>query len=274
MDEVATEVLEFYRELPFNYGTDVEFQAQGVRKTNPTSLHPPLRKVVESQRILEVGSGAGWFSNGLAFHHRSRCLGIDFNPVAVKRAVECAAALQLDSEFRVADLYTFQSPEKFPIVVSLGVLHHTGDCHSAIRHICDDLLADHGLFYLGLYHLYGRRPFLDHFAALRKMGWTIDQLETEFLRLYGHKDDTVHLRSWFRDQVLHPHETQHTYAEIRLLLGSLGLFVRSTSLNKFKKIKSHQFIEDEETKCETVAHQAIRDGRYYPGFFTVLAQKK
>lgn len=270
---VGAEVLNFYRELPFNFGSDIAFQSRGVLDTDPTALHPPLRKIVDGAKVLEVGSGAGWFSNGLAFHHSAQCLGIDFNQIAVDRANECAKALNLTTKFEVADLFTFSPQERFPLVVSLGVLHHTGNLHLAIRRVVEFFMDTYGFLYLGLYHLYGRRPFLEHFANLRESGSTVESLEAEFLRLYGHSNDSVHLKSWFRDQVLHPHETQHTYSEIRLLLESLGLEVLATSLNRFRKIKSHKKIERDEVECEHTSRLALQAGRYYPGYFTVLAQK-
>jgi hypothetical protein len=271
-EATAAAVLSFYRELPLNYGADTESQMEGVRGTNPTDLHPPLRRIVNRAKILEVGSGAGWLSNGLAYHHRAECLGIDFNQVAVDRARETARALDLTTRFEVADLFEYTPRERYPLVISLGVLHHTGDCQAAIRHICRRFLSEKASFYLGLYHLYGRQPFLDHFKNLQDGGVGAEQLESEFARLYRLSADSTHLRSWFRDQVLHPHETQHTYKEIRDVLEDLGLSIVATSLNAFKKIRSHEEIEDSEPECIEIGKQALREGRYYPGFFTVMAQ--
>ena len=36
----------------------------------------------------------------------------------------------------------------------------------------------------------------------------------EYKKLDKRSSDETHLRSWFKDQVLHPKETQHTLAEI------------------------------------------------------------
>jgi hypothetical protein len=43
-------------------------------------------------------------------------------------------------------------------------------------------------------------------------------------------------RSWFRDQVMHPHETQHTLREISEWLTGAGLTLQSTSINAFAPI--------------------------------------
>lgn len=270
---VSDRVLAFYRDLPFNQRDSVDSAVANVKAHDPVRTYPPLKKLVARQAVLEIGSGVGWFSNGLAYHHRSQCLGIDLNPVAVQRAQEVATELKVSTQFEVANLFEFVPPRRFPLVVSLGVLHHTADCHGAISRICHEFLEEDGRLMLGLYHSHGRRPFLEYFRQLQRQGASEDALLAEYGRLHQISGDVTHLRSWFRDQVLHPHETQHTYLEIRALLESLGLHIVSTSINKFQQITSHRDIETEEVSCSEISKQAIRDGRYYPGFFVVMAER-
>ena len=52
----------------------------------------------------------------------------------------------------------------------------------------------------------------------------------------GLHDDTL-LRSWFRDQVLHPHETQHTLEEMLPVIMDAGMKMVSTSVNRFAAIE-------------------------------------
>ena len=47
--------------------------------------------------------------------------------------------------------------------------------------------------------------------------------------------DEQKLYSWFRDQVLHPHETQHTLEELTDVFKSCNYKIVSTSINKFEK---------------------------------------
>ena len=270
---VSDRVLAFYRELPFNYRDSAEAASENVRSHDPVRTYPPLRGLVKRSEVLEIGSGVGWCSNGLAYHHHSRAHGIDLNPVAVQRATEVAKLLRISSQFQVADVFAFEPTHRYPLVVSLGVLHHTADCHGAIQRICERFLTPNGKFLLGLYHSHGRTPFLDHFRGLQAAGVTEDDLLREYGRLHQLSGDVTHLRSWFRDQVLHPHETQHTYAEIRQLLETQGMTVTATSLNRFQPIVSHQEIERLEVECSVVSRQAINEGRYYPGFFVVMAEK-
>lgn len=275
-DLIGERVLGFYRELPFNQSGSTEELAVAVKKTDPLRRYPCLAEVPDISRVLEIGCGVGWFSNSLAHRFGSSVLGIDFNPVAIAQAASVSSRLGVPSQFLVANLFDFAPTdnEKFKLVVSLGVLHHTYDCHGAIQKICKSHIAPSGSLLLGLYHLYGRRPFLSHFRKLAETGASREDLVAEYSRLHGNRLDATHLESWFRDQVLHPYETQHTYDEIQMLLDSLGFDVVSTSINKFQPIRSRDEIVDLERSFEAVSLGAISEGRYFPGFFVVLAKSR
>ena len=272
-DQVAKRVLSFYQELPFNIRDSVMEAARHVRSHDPVQTYTPLQENFKDRRILEVGCGVGWFSNGMSYHHDATVVGIDFNPVAIDRANATAAELGISTQFEVQDLFEFQPKERFQLVVSLGVLHHTPNCDLAIRRLCREFLDVSGMLLIGLYHSYGRKPFLQHFRMMQDSGASEDQMLLEYGRLHNIVDDVTHLRSWFRDQVLHPHETQHTYCEVRRILEAEGLSIFSTSINRFAQIESHEAIEREELNCESISVQALHEGRYYPGFFVVAARR-
>jgi hypothetical protein len=127
---------------------------------------------------------------------------------------------------------------------------------------------------LGLYHHYGRKPFLDHFTKLRDGGAPEDVLFAEFRRLNPNITDETHLLSWFRDQVLHPHETQHTYEEIEEFLRSEGFTVEATSINDFKRLPPRSDVINMERAMEPISKRALHaKGRYFPGFFVVWARR-
>ncbi|MBI4567696.1 MAG: class I SAM-dependent methyltransferase [Planctomycetes bacterium] len=273
------DVLEFYRELPFNYRTAAEDHARAVRNSNPLKAYPPLLGVLNPGcRLLDVGCGAGWLVNASAYHHKSKATGIDFNPVAIARAKEVATRLAVEAIFEVADLFTYQPEAAFDVVTSVGVLHHTDDCVAGIRHVARTMVRQGGYLFIGLYHAHGRKPFIDHFAALKDAGASEDLLFGEFRRLAAGvgpwNDDEVHARSWFRDQVLHPHETTHTLAEILPVLDDLDFSLESTSLNRFGPAPSRGEIDALEREFERHGQRALSEGRYLPGFFVFLARRR
>lgn len=272
-DSITQQVLDFYQAMPFNVRKSVSEAAKNVRNHDPALSYPPLRELIGSREILEVGCGVGWFTNGMAYHHQVEITAIDLNPVAIQTAKSVARRLRIRPSFEVANLFEYVPSKKFELVASLGVLHHTSNCEAAIRRVCQRFLAEDGVFMLGLYHHYGRRPFLELFRSMQLNGATELEMFQRFLELYGKSHDKPHVYSWFRDQVLHPHETQHTYAELRAILRSEGLRITSTSLNRFLPQEEDE-IETAEKEIENLAKQAIQAGRFYPGFFVVFAERK
>ncbi|MDA1307486.1 MAG: hypothetical protein O2917_09520, partial [Acidobacteria bacterium] len=154
----------------------------------------------------------------------------------------------------------------------LGVLHPTPDCVGAIRRVAG-WVKPGGYLHLGLYHHYGRKPFLDHFARLRDAGATEAQLCEAFKALAGDITDETHLESWFRDQVLHPHETQHTFEEIGSLVQALGFEIEAVSLNGDKRRPDMANLVAFEKTMTRRSERALAKGRYFPGFFVIWARR-
>jgi SAM-dependent methyltransferase len=176
------------------------------------------------------------------------------------------------ARFVETDLFAFNPDERFDVVNSLGALHHTPDCPAAVKRAAA-WVAPGGWFHLGLYHLYGRRPFLEHFRKMQESGATNGMLYREFARLTPDITDETHRQSWFRDQVLHPHETQHTLAEAKMWLTEAGFEIVATSLNGFRPMASLDAVIEDEARQESLARAALAGGRYFPGFYVVWARR-
>jgi 2-polyprenyl-3-methyl-5-hydroxy-6-metoxy-1,4-benzoquinol methylase len=279
MNQVTTfanpHVLKFYKELPFNYQESVEQQVKTVKSRNSVLAYPPLVDLLRpGVRILEIGCGAGWLSNNIAWHYGLPVHAIDFNPVAVERARAVASGLGVPASFEVADLFLYRPQKPADLAISVGVLHHTDACHEAIRRVIDRCVAPGGHAFIGLYHTYGRRPFLDHFEQMRRRGATEDQMFSRYCELMPQTTDETHARSWFRDQVLHPHETQHTLAEVLPLIEACGTDLVSTSINRFDPIVDVASLLEQEKSYEALSKQWLRENRYFPGFFLFLVRKR
>lgn len=274
-DNTAASVLSFYRHLPFNMTDAVGHMAKTLRESNAAATYPPLLQLAHpGKRVLDVGCGAGWLANTLAVHQRADVTGIDFNPVALNFARGVARALDLQTEFVESDLFKFVPDQKFDLVTSIGVLHHTPDCLGGLFHVFDKLVRPGGFAFIGLYHRLGRAPFLDHFAKLRARGADEEILYRAFMALFNDQalDDT-HARSWFRDQVLHPHETQHMLAEVLPVLDAARMSLISTSFNDYRRGEKLETLLAQEQELAEQARQELAAGRYFPGFFCFLAKK-
>jgi hypothetical protein len=95
----------------------------------------------------------------------------------------------------------------------------------------------------------------------------------EYSRLHHWLGDETHLRSWFRDQVLHPHETQHTLKEVVTLLAPHGMELISSSINRFSSIDNIENLYSMESTYETIGEKKLASGQYFPGFFIAVFKK-
>lgn len=275
-DAVRAAVRDFYDDLPFNYHGGVTSSADAVRANPVGAAYPDLDALLSASRgtpVLELGCGAGWLSNTMAHSYGARVHAVDLCGRALDRARAVADELGVGPhvQFEERDLFTVD--RRGSLVVSIGALHHTGDTEGAVRHAAS-LVEPGGRLYLGLYHAPGRRPFLE---ALQ--GCARDQGEEAALRMYAELDparaaDPTLLRSWFRDQVLHPHETQHTLAEVMDWVAPLGFELVSTSINRFQPFGApEEVFALEDGYAERSRRALFVERRYFPGFFTALVQK-
>ena len=267
------DVLKFYEELPFNIFGDLDEAEKQIKKFNPIDVYPELKKNInfnQKLKVIDFGCGGGWFVNGLSYHlgENIDVTGVDFNPTAINYANKIKDGLSLNSNFILSDLFKFESVDKFDLIVSLGALHHTNNCKEAIRKILH-FGNNKAYLFLGLYHKYGRKPFLDFFENIKK-----ESEESKFKKykeLHSIKDDKK-LYSWFRDQVLHPHETQHTFEEMIDLFEQTSYKIESTSINKFEKIDDLNSIIEKEKKLFNYAEEKLKKKEYFPGFFIITAK--
>ena len=231
---------------------------------SPLDMFPILKNLdLNNSSIIEVGCGTGWFTNFLAYHFEpKKLIGLDFSSTSIEQAQKVSKKLNTDVQFVVADLFEYEPSTTFDIVISVGTLHHTKDCLGAIEYFCTQYLKPEGHICLGLYHLYGRRPFRDHFANMERAGASESEMFTEYCRLHSNFNDEAYVESWFRDQVLHPHETHHTIKEVA------EVFMKNDVELKFSSVPYEN--EDEMFK---IGQQHLADGKYFPGFFTCTGKK-
>jgi hypothetical protein len=104
-----------------------------------------------------------------------------------------------------------------------------GFARTALDRLCRAYVALGGYLFIGLYHKYGRQLFLD--CASAASGSRVEEeLLARYRELHSALTDQTHARSWFRDLVLHPQETQHTLREIAPVLSAAGMSIAPLAL--------------------------------------------
>jgi len=271
---IGNEVLEFYRKLPFNVYENHKIAIENIKNSDVLSYYTPLKEIIKVNKIksiIDIGCGGGWFLNSLAFQlgDKFNYHGVDFNQVAINHGSDISKRMNLNVTYEKQDLFKLDEDKKYDLITSLGVLHHTEDTIKALLKILK-LGSNNSYLFVGLYHKYGRKPFLDFIKTLD--GLSEDEKFEAYKSLHKLQDDT-HLYSWFRDQVLHPHETQHTFEEVSKILINNNYKILSTSINKFEKYNDDSEIINLEKGLYKTGLIRIKEKQYYPGFFTFLAQK-
>lgn len=277
-EPVRERVLEFYRALPFNLFSDPNHAGSYLTNNPLPQKYPDLHQLLSrgASTFLDAGCGAGWLSVAVAKHYGAAVTGIDFNPVAIQAATELASALGSSVRFEECDLHEVaDSGVTYDIVCALGVLHHTSDPKRALARLLEVLApTPRARLFVGLYHRYGREPFLRRFQELLAGGATEAELYEVFRRMNPSRTDDMHLRSWFRDQVLHPHETQHTLQEVCAWCEELGLELESTSINRFAPFQTvEELFAFEPEFAELSRRRNYDEGIFFPGFFTVCLKR-
>ena len=224
--DVTELVKSFYEKTPFPNYEEIDNTRALLEKARAGTFARLLNEQIPyGASVLEVGCGTGQLTSFLAIAHRA-VLGIDV----------CWNSLSLAEQFRreqgitraaFAQMNLFRPALKdgfFDVVISNGVLHHTGDCRAAFQRI-GTLVKPGGLLVVGLYHWHGR--MLIHHPR-RRLSRLIPSLGPVLDPHFGRIKSRGKMDAWYRDQYEHPHETSHTIDEVLSWIDADGLeFVNS-----------------------------------------------
>ena len=210
-DDVTEIVKQFYEKTPFPNYDDLDNRRALLEKARAGRFARLLNEQIPySAPVVEIGCGTGQLTNFLSIAHRT-VLGVDV----------CLNSLRLAQTFKetngldratFAQMNLFKPALKdgfFQVVISNGVLHHTGNCRAAFKRV-GQLARPGGFLVIGLYSAFSRRLHYARRALYRWTGVTAGWLDPQLARTGpGGKRD-----AWFQDQYCHPHESAHTLDEV------------------------------------------------------------
>jgi len=248
MNDIGSKVKKFYEKTPFNFPDSPSIIEKKIRDRNLILDYAPLAKEkLYKRKVIELGCGSGWLSLNLSHYYKCEVTAIDFNQKSINIAQEAQNLLKTNVRFICADFTKEFLNEKFNWVISVGVLHHTAHAMINLDQLIKRYLDDQGNILVGLYHLHGRRPFLDKIEQLKNS----NQDQAVLMEAYRKIDQRFSLNeeeyflSWFADQVLHPFESQHTLAEVIKVFDRNKIIHCGTSINQFKSENLLDIIENE-----------------------------
>ena len=189
--DVTEIVKQFYEKTPFPNYDDLDTRRALMEKAREGLFARLLSEQIPyNARVLEIGCGTGQLTNFFAIAHRT-ALGTDvcLNSLRLAQKFKTEHGLDRASFAQMNLFHPALTDSFFDVVISNGVLHHTGDARKG-------------------------------FESLLTGSW----LDPHFRRLgAGGKRE-----AWFQDQYCHPHETCHTLDEVLGWMQEDGLdFVNS-----------------------------------------------
>ncbi|MEW6234275.1 MAG: class I SAM-dependent methyltransferase [Candidatus Omnitrophota bacterium] len=213
---------------------------------------------------LDAGCGTGIVAAYLA----SRCKDVkalDLTSASLEMAKERAERGGfLNIEFRLGSVFDLPFPEqKFDLVLSRGVLHHTEDAYRGFCRIASALRPG-GRIIVSLYHRYGRlRHRLRRARVARIAGEDIERRVETAERLYflGTPDsEKERIRSLISDQYAHPHETYHTGGQVMRWFRENGIEYASSyyPIHPTEYFQLEEALFPEEALQRSGKHRAAR----------------
>jgi SAM-dependent methyltransferase len=220
--DVTEMVRAFYEETPFPNYDDLDSRESLARKARSGVFAAMLdEQLPDGAVVLEAGCGTGQLTNYLGLSWKRRCFGGDICGNSLRLAESFRARSRIDNACFL-QMNLFRPPfrdESFDVIISNGVLHHTGDPRAGYNALLRKLKPG-GFVLIGLYNSLGRLPTL---WRRRLFDWFGPALHFLDRRLVEGRMSEGRWQAWFRDQYKHPHESKHSIDEVLSWFEATGV---------------------------------------------------
>lgn len=239
-EDVTQRVKSFYEKTPFPNYEDFENVGDLIQKAQRGIFGRLLNEQIPFNiRVLEVGCGTGQLSNFLSAAHRI-VFGVDIclNSLKLAQNFKRENNLQRIGFYQMNLFRPIFREESFPLVICIGVLHHTSNPFLGFETI-SKLVKKGGYIIIGLYNRYGRTT-----TDIRRIIFKIFGNHFKFLDPRSRNRDINSLKkyTWFLDQYKNPHESKHTIGEVLKWFDRTGF----DFVNGIPKLKAFEAFSEKE----------------------------
>lgn len=218
--DVTSEIQSFYEKSPFPDYDDIDNPSTLINKARKGIFADMLNTQIPFNiRVLDIGTGTGQLTNFLGIAQR-HVFGIDMslNSLLLAQNFKIKHNLKRVGFYQMNLFKPVFKEKSFPVVISMGVLHHTSDPFLAFQSI-SKLVSDNGYIIIGLYNKFGRIT-----NEIRKLIFRLSGDRFKFLdpNLKNLNHNRTKKLSWFNDQYKNPHESKHTIDEVLKWFNKTG----------------------------------------------------
>jgi SAM-dependent methyltransferase len=203
---------DFYNEVMFPNYDNIDNFSSLLHKSQKSIFAKKLdQEIPFGSRVLEAGCGTGQLSISLSrFNRQITAVDLSKNSlIEAKKFIDLNGITSVDL-IRMNIFNMFFYDEYFDVVISNGVLHHTHNPKLAFSKLCN-VLKNHGLIVIGLYHSYGRIIHNIRQSLTKILGKNfvkiIDRRLTENI-------SEKKKYAWLLDQYYNPSKTKHNFFQV------------------------------------------------------------
>lgn len=169
---------------------------------------------LRGKTILDGGCGTGEITCSMAAYAK-KVVGIDVSRASLEYAHELASRFKLPNvHFRAKNILTLSSKEKFDMVTSFGVLHHTPNPRKGFDRL-SACLKPGGYCFIGFYHPHGGLSQRIHKQLATWLGGKTPEEKLAWKARAQKKILKENEQSYWADRLANPRETYFRVGEIR-----------------------------------------------------------
>lgn len=220
-DNVTRIVKAFYEETPFPNYDDLDGEESLIEKACRGMFAKLLdEQIPQGALVLEAGCGTGQLTNFLGMHWNRYVFGSDIclNSLLLGERFRARCGIKNAGFLQMNLFHPAFREGSFDVVISNGVLHHTGDPVAGFLSL-SHLVKPRGFIIIGLYNKIARLP-----TDMKRVLFRLSGDHFRFIDSHMRNNDynRARKRAWFMDQYKHPHESKHSYDEVITWFESNG----------------------------------------------------